>query len=218
MVFEGIGRHFWRAAIPSKNLKEFTDSLDIIKLRVKDLIYTKKLITLSLFQWEQHVLLYYETIDNDILPEMIITEASESLESWPGEKTPRKWIPLVDVFHFNEPHGLEHWRRKSPIENRIGQIGILKPDRVPYYLFYHYALQEGQVFRGDKYEIIGLSENLLFAYREHPEVIEMPLNAATVSKKIVPENWADVGIPECFVSWPDLPGVRLRPMNVLFTL
>jgi len=219
MISEGIHRYLWRAAVSTQNLPELIKALDTSKTRAQALLDAKKLMTISLFQWEQHLLLYYEAADNfkGCLPENLLKEASLYLESWPGEKSPRKWIPLIDVFHFNKPHGLEHWRRKSAIDSRIGQIGMLKPERVAYYLFYHYALQEGQVFLGDKFEIIGLSENLLFAYREHPEVIEMPPNPPTVSKNIVPENWADVGIPSCFIPWPDLPGVWLRPMDVLFS-
>jgi len=218
MALEAVKRMLWRAAINPVNLAMFTEKALYAEGAIQRQIDAGSIFTLSLYQWEHHVFLYYETIERIIHPGALLHEASAYLESWPGEKEIRKWIPLVDVFHFNEPSGLEHWKRKSHVKRRVGQIGFLKPDLIPHYLFYHYALQEERAFEGDKYEIIGLNGNILFAYREQPEVIETPVTIPKLSTNVVPKDWADVGISSCFIPWPDMPSVWLRPMNEIISL
>lgn len=218
MSLEAIHRMLWRAATSPADLAVFKEKVLDAKCAIQKQIDKGSILTLGLYQWEHHVFLYYETIEQTIYPETLFSESSVYLESWPGEKEIRKWIPLIDIFHFNEPTGLEHWKRKSHVNRRVGQIGFLKPELIPYYLFYHYALQEERSFGGDKYEIIGLSENILFAYREQPEVIETPITISKLSTNVVPEDWADVGITSCFIPWPDIPNVWLRPMNEVISI
>jgi hypothetical protein len=215
---ERIKRMLWRAVIGPENRLRFEDTARRRRGKILDLVSSGVLLHLGLYRWEQHVFLYYEDVGPDPGPETLFPEASGFLESWPGETEPRLWIRLVDVFHFNEPAGLEHWRRKRPVERRVGQIGRLRPETIPRYLFYHYALQEEQAFPGDKYEIIGLNEDLIFAYRERPEDLEPPPFAPRLRTKAVPADWSEAGIPSCFVPWPDLPGVYLRPMGEILTL
>ena len=217
MGTDSVKRLLWRGAVDPARLDALVDAACAARERVEGLIEEGLLLTFGLYHWERYVFLYYETLGGDLAPEFVMGGIGDCLENWPGGEGLRKWIPLIDVFHFNEPEGLEHWRRKSPVERRLGQIGFLKPETMQHYLFFHYALQEERSFGGDKYEIIGLSENILFAYRERPEVIEAPTRSPRLCSKVVPSNWDEVGIPSCFLPWPDLPGVYLRPMDELLT-
>lgn len=218
MSEESIERALWRAAIGPKDWPRFEAAAIDQKRPIQNLISAGPLLHLSLYRWEQHVFLYYESTGPAPGPEALFPEASAFLAPWPGAAEPRRWVRLVDVFHFNEPAGLEHWRRKRPVESHVGQIGRLRPETIARYIFYHYALQEEQAFPGDKYEIIGLNEDLVFAYRERPEVLEPPPYAPRLRTKAAPADWSEAAIPSCFVPWPDLPDVCLRPMNEILTL
>jgi hypothetical protein len=60
--------------------------------------------------------------------EELLPGVSPYLELWPGHEQKRKWIPMIDVFHFNEPASQEHWKGKSEVERRVGRVAHLKPE------------------------------------------------------------------------------------------
>lgn len=213
-----VERKLWRAAIMQKLTPCFRESAASRMEALKGMAADGIILHLGLYLWADSVFLYYEALRPGVEPDFLFPEATGFLALWPGEREPRPWIRLIDIFHFNEPASVDHWRRKRPVGWQIGQMGRLKPETIPHYLFYHYALQEEQAFPGDKYEIIGISENLLFAYREKPEEFESPLYPPRLEAKVVPSNWDSVDIPSCFIPWPDLPGVCLRPMDPVLTL
>lgn len=218
---EVIGRNLYRAAIAPEKREELALAAAKDEAAVRARIDSGEILGLSLYAWKQYVFLYYETVDGSAAPEELLPAASAVLEDWPGEEKPRKWIGLIDIFHFNAPAGLEHWKRKSPVETHFGKMGILKPDRIQNYIFYHYALQEERAFGGDKYQIIGINENILFAYMEAPVVQEDPVVEPKLHTHVVPANWADAGISPSFVPWPDKIGTgeeRLRIMDEVISI
>ena len=218
---EKISRNLFRAAIEAKNVAAFQRAAAEDAAGVRKQIEAGKLLGLSLYTWEQHVFVYFESVDCQMAPAELLPAASEILEPWPGEAAPRKWVPLMDIFHFNAPAGLEHWKRKAPVEKHMGKIGVLKPDCIQNYCFYHYALQEERAFGGDKYQIIGISENILFAYMEAPTVQEDPVIEPKLHTHVVPENWADAGISPSFIPWADKVGTpqeRLRDMDEVISV
>ena len=73
----------------------------------------------------KHLFLYYETFGEDLIPDKLFENLTPCLREWPGDP-PRRWVELIDVFHFNAPESVGHWKRKSPVENHIGKIGRLK--------------------------------------------------------------------------------------------
>lgn len=213
---EKITRNLYRAAINQEKLKAFQESAQKDALKIQKEIEVGEILGLSLYTWKQHVFVYYETVDCKRTPCELLPGVTKVLEAWPGAEEPRKWIPLIDIFHFNAPAGLEHWKRKAPVEKHMGKIGVLKPERIQNYCFYHYALQEERAFGGDKYQIIGISENILFAYMEAPTVQEDPIVEPKLATHVVPENWADAGISPSFIPWEDQIGTgqeRLRDMD-----
>ena len=218
---ETIRRNLFRGAVREENLAAFRRGAEQDRAVIRRQIEAGRLLGLSLYTWQQHVFVYYETVDCELTPELLLADAGAALEDWPGAAAARKWIPLISVFHFNEPAGLEHWKRKAPVEKHLGKIGVLKPDRIQNYMFYHYALQEERAFGGDKYQIIGISENILFAYMEAPTVEEKPVVEPKLHTHVVPANWADAGISPSFIPWQDklgTPQERLRDMDEVLSV
>ncbi len=155
------------------------------------------------YYWEKNIFLYCECLKEELRPEVMFCNIRDYLEDWPGEAVMRKWIPLIDVFHFNEPVSEEHWRRKEPVEDRKGRVAHLKPEMISSYTYYHYQLQEERAFLGAKYDIIGIHENLLFGYQEFPKIVEEPLAAGRLNTSGTPVNWEDARMELHFQPWED---------------
>jgi hypothetical protein len=170
---------------------------------VKQFIFDKKFMTIAAYKWEKNIFLYYECIDEEIQPEEIFSSIDIFLENWPGKNEMRKWIPMIDVFHFNEPVSYEHWKRKHPVERRAGRIAHIKPEMMSSYIYYHYQLQEERAFLGEKYEIIAMHENLLFGYQEFPKIVEEPLAKKKLTTSGTPKNWEDSRMDLHFQAWED---------------
>jgi hypothetical protein len=185
--------------------------------RIQGLIQAGSLMTVAVYEWENQIFVYDECIDRELPLEEIFPDLDEYMEDWPGRTAYRKWIPLVDVFHFNEPLSEEHWRRKQPVERRIGRVAHLKPEMIGSYIYYHYQLQEERAFLGDKYEIIGMHENLLFGYQEFPKVIEEPLAPRKLHTSGTPVNWEDTRMDLHFQPWED-GHIFFKPITPLLVL
>lgn len=171
--------------------------------KAEELVENEIIMTFAAFSWKKNIFLYYECIDTEIFPEEIFKDAEDYLMDWPGKEELRKWIPMIDVFHFNEPVSKEHWRRKEPVDLRKGRVAHLKAEKVSSYIYYHYGLQEERAFLGGKYEIIAMHEDLLFGYQEFPNVVEEPLTKKKLHTKATPENWNDTRMDLHFNPWED---------------
>jgi hypothetical protein len=198
-----INRLIFRGQLKSgKEEAGISSMLDKLPL-IKSISEAGRIMTAAAYRWQKNVFLYYECINCEIHPEELLGQTCIFLEDWPGKPEKRKWIPMTDVFHFNEPVCVEHWKRKSPVEKRIGKVAQLKPEMTASYIYYHYQLQEERAFSGDKYEIIALHENLLFGYFEKPEVMEEPLVPKKLNTSGTPVNWGDSRMDLHFIPWED---------------
>lgn len=167
------------------------------------------LLTVSLFQWNRHLIAYWESVDQRQSAETFFGEPFDLLEAWPGMAQPRAFVPMMDIFHYQEPgrgglDPLEDWRRKTPVTRVGGRLARLKPEMVSSYIFYHYQLQEERPGRVDKYGLITLHEDLIFFYQEYPPVVEEPRRAGKLSTANTPDHWHDVMFPH-FSLWNDAP-------------
>ncbi|SFB50665.1 hypothetical protein SAMN05216312_110266 [Cohnella sp. OV330] len=180
------------------------------------LVRAGRVMTAAAFHWENNLFLYYECIDGPIAPEEIAGDAESYLQDWPGQARPRKWIPMIDVFHFNEPTSAEHWLRKDPVERRAGRVAHLKPEMAASYIYYHYQLQEERAFLGPKYEIIAMHENLLFGYQEFPAVMEAPMLPGLLHTKGTPEPWSDARMDLHFQPWEDDGYLYFKQVDPIF--
>jgi hypothetical protein len=183
--------------------------------KVKQLLDSGSVMTIAAFKWKKNAFLYYECIDQEIHPEQIFTSLDQYLEDWPAEDEMRKWILMIDVFHFNAPANVEHWKRKEAVEQRVGRVAHLKPDMMSSYIYYHYQLQEERAFPGPKYEIIAMHENLLFGYQEFPKVVEEPVLPKKLNTSGTPENWSDSRMDLHFQAWED-GHLYFKPIDQIF--
>lgn len=182
---------------------------------VQQLIEQGEIMTVGCFQWERNVFIYCECIHRVLEPEELLPEMAAFLENWPGQSAARKWIPMIDVFHFNEPASFDHWLRKETVERRVGRVAHLKPDMAASYIYFHYQLQEERAFHGPKYEIIAMHENLLFGYQEFPAVVEEPILPGKLSTTGTPANWSDSRMDLHFQPWED-GHLYFKPIEQLF--
>ncbi|QAY67644.1 hypothetical protein [Paenibacillus protaetiae] len=183
----------------------------------QQLVQDGMLMTAAAFHWQRNVFLYYECLGTEPGPADLLPSLIEPwLELWPGQAAPRRWIPMIDVFHFNEPASAGHWRRKEPAERRVGRVAHLKPEMTASYIYYHYQLQEEQAFHGPKYEIIAMHENLLFGYQEFPAVVEPPVVPKKLATSGTPANWNDSRMDLHFQPWED-GHLYFKPVETLFS-
>jgi hypothetical protein len=167
------------------------------------------LLTVSLFQWGNLLIAYWECVARLLSPETLLGERFDLLEAWPGMAQSRAFVPMMDIFHYQESgrgglDPLEDWRRKAPVERVGGRLARLKHPMVSSYIFYHYQLQEERPGRVDKYGLITLHEDLIFFYQEYPPVVEEPFRAGKLSTANTPDHWHDVMFPH-FSLWDDAP-------------
>jgi hypothetical protein len=177
-----------------------------------------ELMTISLFRWGVHLFAYWESIGQAVTADTLFREMSALLESWPGAATPRTFVPMLDIFHWQEPADVEHWRRKAPIDRISGRLARLNPALVSSYIFYHYQLQEERPGSVDKYGLISLHENLIFFYQELPAIVEEPAIRGKLITTNTPDHWHDVMFPH-FVLWDDVaPGQEIwREMEMVLS-
>lgn len=186
---------------------------------VQPLLDNGILMTAAVFKWKRNLFLYAEAIDDNVNLDMVqlFPDLTDCLEDWAGQDQKRKWIPMIDVFHFNEPASAEHWLRKESVERRVGRVAHLKPEMMSSYIYYHYQLQEEQAFHGPKYEIIAMHENLLFGYQEFPAVIEEPVLPRKLHTSGTPKEWSDSRMDLHFQPWED-GHLYFKPIETVFAL
>lgn len=211
---KGLMHRVYRV-IARAQLKQDVSIGDGLGETVRGLVHGGKLMTGAAFRWQNNLFLYAECMNEPIESVALMPEAAELLEEWPGQAAWRKWIPMIDVFHFNEPANREHWLRKEPVERRVGRVAHLKPEMAASYIYYHYQLQEEQAFHGPKYEIIAMHENLLFGYQEFPAVVESPVLPGKLNTSGTPSNWGDSRMDLHFQPWED-GHLYFKPIETLF--
>ncbi|KRE93438.1 hypothetical protein ASG89_07810 [Paenibacillus sp. Soil766] len=201
----------WQTGMKDQGLK----AIEIDK-QAQRLVAQGELMTATAFVWRENLFLYYECMSREVFPDEVAGAAEPFLKEWPGHAEPRKWILMIDVFHFNEPASAEHWLRKEPVVSRVGRIAHLKPEMMSSYIYYHYQLQEERAFHGEKYEMIAMHENLLFGYQEFPKVIEEPVVRGRLSTKGTPENWSDSRMDLHFQPWEEDGHLYFKPIDQVF--
>lgn len=154
----------------------------------------------SLFASGSELYVYYECVEELVLPESLLAAANERLAAWPGGIPGRRWAAMMDIFHYQHPVSLRHWQRENESGEPYGRIALLKPEMVSSYVYYHYQYQEEKPGDGDKYGIIGLHENVLFFYAEQPATLEPAPYEGKLSTSLRPERWAEVMEPH-FIKW-----------------
>lgn len=185
-------RFIYRAKLKAERKDEFHASLANLKSGLEADHANGKIMTLSVFHWNDNLFLYYECVNEAMEPDRLLGALNHCLEQWPGNGKARGWVPMMDIFHYNQPVSAEHWSRKEPVLQRCAKIARLKEEMYSSYIFYHYQFQEEKpAVAGNKYRIIAAHENLLFSYHEMPAIIENPaLYKGKLGTNNTPSNWA----------------------------
>ena len=173
---------------------------------IRDFYDIGRLMSMSVFLWEDTLYCYVESVGETVLPEAIFGDALQYLISLP-DLGGRKFRPMTEIFHFHVPQSTEHWRRKCKPDFCFGMIARLIPSLTARYIFYHYQLQEEQPGKGDKYSRIFLSGDTAFFYGEIPEVVEPVSYLGALSTHNTPceADWQHM-MEEHFILWdPSFP-------------
>jgi hypothetical protein len=173
----------------------FRDAMPVLQARMEE--YGAR--NLSLFRSGNQLFLYYEGLTKQVDPHtLFICEAA--LEAWPGGDTPRRWVPMMDIFHYQKPVSEVQWLRMNAAAKPYARIARLEPEQVSSYIFYHYQYQEERPGDGDKYGLIALHENLMFFYSEAPATVEPPPYKGKLSTSNTPPDWMAAMKPH-FIMW-----------------
>jgi hypothetical protein len=191
-----MDRFIYRSVVKAQEDIKILEEVEKCKESIQNLVESNILMTLSLFRFNRNLFLYYECINETVSPLELFHELTPFLEVYPDEEGLRRWVPMIDIFHFSVPKSAEHWKRTRPVIERVGKIARIKPDMLASYIYYHYMLQEGEPEIDNKYCIIGLDENLIFYYEELPKTEETPKPSRVKGGTGLSEKWKDI--------WQDL--------------
>lgn len=218
-VLPSVHRLVFRAQLRAAGADRLMEQLAVQKPALEKRLAANELMTASIFRWRDQLFFYYECPRGKIAPEELTVSLSDLLEVWPGASAPRRWVPMMDIFHYSRPLSAAHWRRSEPPVERTARVIYLRPEMVSSYIFYHYQLQEEKPGAlNSKYGLISQHENLLFFYMEKPDVEEEESYAGHLKTKNTPPNWGEVMDPH-FAPWPDEDGERLwRPIECLLAI
>jgi len=155
--------------------------------------------TLSAAIFEDKIFLYYETKQDNIKPEDVV---SADLIAFPNGE---KWFRMMEIFHYSRPLSDEHWKRKITDKKPLLRVNRLKEDMVSSYIFYHYQYQEEKPCDGDKYGSIYISGNTILMYTENPTELDSENYKGRLNTSNTPKDWQGL-MNEHFKPWQDYEG------------
>lgn len=212
-VVRSVYRAEWKTGATAQQAEDLVGNISALRTKIDH-----EILTVSLFQWDEMLFIYSEGIDSPFDPNTHLDCGDLGLAKWPGgESGARWWVPMMDIFHYNQPKDVGQWRRKAPVDIPFGRVIRLRPDMVSSYIFYHYQLQEERLGFGDKYGIIVMHENLLFFYQENPRVIEDAPFPGKLETTNTPSGWQEL-MGKHFAPWTDRGEEIWRPIELLVTI
>lgn len=184
---------------------------------VKEMIKEKRLLTASLYEYKEMCFLYYEALEEGLKPEDFLADMEEILEMWPEEQGKTPWAEMYPVFWHQVPQTEGQWQqaRKNEKKTRIGRIAFLYPEKLFSYTYWHKALVEEGLLKGDQYQFISLHENILFSYFETPKnmvnIKQMDQQSHVITR------WTEAD-PESHFDREKAGGENFRILPVLFSV
>lgn len=137
---------------------------------VRRLIQDGSLLTASVYYHENMCFLYYEALKEDVDPADFFKSLEDFLEPWPEEGGKTCWAPMYSIYWHSVPQDVDSWMEgRKGKKNRIGRIAFLYPEKMFSYTYWHQAIVEEGLLKGDQYQFISLHENILFSYFEEPK-------------------------------------------------
>lgn len=166
----------------------------------------------------QTLFFYYEGVGDDsvISVERLLSPISNLLQEWPGTTENRVWVKMYHIYYHSVPESVEGWKRAAKPELRRGRIALLYEEKLFSYVYYHKAIVDEGLLKGDKYQSIALHENVLFSYFEEPKTMVNIKNSDEESKVI--EEWLAVDPESHFIHTPECEGLNFMFLPTLFAL
>lgn len=200
------------------------DACKSAKLCAEKLIEEKRLLTASLYEYNGMCFLYYEALEKGVIPEDFLSALDEVLETWPEEQGLTSWAPMYPIYWHQIPDSVENWQKARNLldedgnqikKERIGRIAFVYPEKLFSYTYWHQAIVEEGLLKGDQYQFISLHENILFSYFETPKHMVNIKNTEEESKVI--RQWMEAD-PESHFDRAKAGGENFRIIPVLFSV
>lgn len=196
-----IFRHHYRGHLNTGVSFDLKQIINDTKQTIRQYISKEKIMTACIYEYENMLFAYYESIGEEIKPEEIFAPFSYCLLKWPGENSMRDWVQMNHVFYHAIPEGIKDWKRAHKPELQRGRIAFLKSDKLFDYVYYHVAITKEGLLHGDKYQSIALHENILFSYFEEPKM-EINIVRDLSRNSTVIEDWMQVIPEDHFIKGP----------------
>ena len=175
------------------------------------------ILTASLYRYKDMCFLYYEALKENVAPTDFLAPLTPLLEEWPEENGKTPWAYMYHIFHHSVPEDAADWiRERTEGKKRIGRIAFLYPDKLFSYTYWHYAIVEEGLLKGDKYQCIALHENILFSYFEEPRFNVNIKNEPEQASNVI-EGWMEAD-PESHFDRVKAGGDNFLIIDRLFTV
>lgn len=139
-------------------------------------IQAGRVLTASVYRHRSMCFLYCEWLEQAGKPEDLLPLLSSFLETWPEEDGLLFWAPMYPIYWHHLPESFQgedaafFWeQQRQERKRRVGRIAFLKPEKLFSYTYWHQAIVEEGLLKGDQYQFISLHENILFSYFEEPK-------------------------------------------------
>lgn len=212
---QAIYRYHYRgqlkAEVQEADLKQ---ALEEAKRHIKELVKAEKIMTAALYHFNHMLFFYYEAIGEEQEPEELLAALTPYLELWPGQETLRHWVYMYHIYYHAIPESVADWRRERVPQMRRGRIAFLKKDKLFDYVYHHIAIVKEGLLEGDKYQSIGIHENVLFSYFEEPRShVNIRREPGMKSKEI--DAWEALDPKSHFIPGPEGTSFTFIPALLL---
>lgn len=165
-----ITRWEYRAAVKKNVRKEaFSQALEFAKKAVNAYVDKGEILELCLYRHDNLCFLYIESLAGELNPAEILAPLSDYLELWPEEYGLTPWAPMYPIYFQANTGSVEDWvKERTAGKTKIGRIAFLKHETMWDYVYWHKAITDEGLLKGDKYQYISLHEDILFSYYEEP--------------------------------------------------
>lgn len=194
-------RHHYRGHLNTSVSVDLEQIIEDTKQILQQYIKKETIMTACIYEYENMLFAYYESIGEKMKPEELFAPFSCCLLKWPGKDSMRDWVEMNHVFYHANPEGIKDWKREQKPELQRGRIAFLKPDKLFDYVYYHVAITKEGLLHGDKYQSIALHENILFSYFEEPKTEINIVRDLSRNSKVI-EDWKQVIPEEHFIQGP----------------
>lgn len=215
--------HYRAKLIDGYDKERLQQNLNICKENIRRSQKEGKVLTAALYlantmDIANTLFFYYEGVgDNDVISvEELLAPLQEFLQVWPGMTKERSWVKMYHIYYHSMPESVENWKRGAKPELRRGRIALLYEEKLFSYIYYHKAIVDEGLLKGDKYQSIALHENVLFSYFEEPKTMVNIKNSEEESKVI--EDWLAVDPESHFIHTPECEGQNFMFLSALFAM